>query len=198
MVPQLWQVPEDAAYLQSVALRRSQAPEFYDFIQNVIELFNGQRLKKDQFAVLIFTAESTWSRIQAPSHTTHLVDKTYSYFPRYNLKNYLVARPDKGHHCEKILLDQEYQLWNGYKEDHRTGPKCIILYSWLLPCSDCTSEILTYHTDIRPTVKLIVVFTSGCYLDESENVKNITRMQGAGIVVYKVSYSRRLPPAEAF
>ena len=34
-VPQ-WQVPEYTAYLQGVALRRSQAPEFYDFIQNVI------------------------------------------------------------------------------------------------------------------------------------------------------------------
>ena len=62
VVPQM-QVPEGAAYLQGVALRRSQAPEFYDFIQNVINLFNGQRLRGDQFAVLIFTAESELSRM---------------------------------------------------------------------------------------------------------------------------------------
>ena len=131
---------------------------------------------------------------QAPGHTTQLVDKMYSYFPRHNLKNYLVARPDKGHHCEKIFLNQEDQLWDAYTEDHPTGPKCIILYSWLLPCSECTSEILTYHTYIHPAVKLIVVFTSGCYLDESENLKNIARMQESGIDVHKVSYSRCLPP----
>ena len=116
-------VPQAAAYLQGVALRKSQAPEFYDFIQNVIHLFNGQRLKEDQFAVLIFTAESTLSRMgeikfQAPGHTTYLVDNTYPYFPRHNLKNYLVARPDGGgrHHCEKILLDHEDQLWNAYRQ----------------------------------------------------------------------------------
>lgn len=62
VVPQM-QVPEGAAYLQGVALRRSQAPEFYNFIQNVINLFNGQRLRGDQFAVLIFTAESELSRM---------------------------------------------------------------------------------------------------------------------------------------
>ena len=43
------QVPEDAGQLQSVALQRSQAPELYDFIQKVINLFNGQRLKGDQY-----------------------------------------------------------------------------------------------------------------------------------------------------
>ena len=70
--------------------------------------------------------------------------------------------------------------------------------SWLLPCSDCTSKVLTYHIRTRPAVKLIVVFTSGCYQDESENLNNIAQMQEAGIDVHKVSYSRRLPPAEAF
>ena len=196
-------VPQAAAYLQGVALRKYQAPEFYDFIQNVIDLFNGQRLKEDQFAVLIFTAESTLSRMgeikfQAPGHTTYLVDNTYPYFPHHNLKNYLVARPDGDgrHHCEKILLDHEDQLWDAYTEDHPTGPKCIILYSWLLPCSECTSEILTYHTRTRPAVKLIVVFTSGWRRQSnSVNLNNIARMQDADIDVHQVSYSRTLPPA---
>ena len=204
VVPQLhqWQVPEDTVYPQGLAVQsRYRVPGFSEFIQTVIDLFNGQRLEGDQFAVLIFTAESKLSRMgktqfRAPGHTTHLVDKTYSYFPRHNLKNYLVARPDGDgrHHCEKILLDHEDQLWNAYRKDHPTGPKCIILYSWLLPCSECTSKILTYHAHICPAVKLIVVFTSGCYRDESENRHNIARMQEAGIDVHKVSYSRRLPP----
>ena len=196
-----WQVPEDTVSPQGLAPQsRYRVPGFSEFIQNVIELFNGQRVERDQFAVLIFTAESKLSRMgktqfRASWHTTCLVDKTYSYFPHHNLKNYLVARPDKGQHCEEILLNQEYQLWNAYEDHHRTGPKCIILYSWLLPCSDCTTEILTYHTDVRPAVKLIVVFTSEWpYLSKIENQNNITRIQEADIDVHKVSYRRRLPP----
>ena len=163
-----------------------------------VYLLGAKRLKEDQFAVLIFTAESTSMgeiEFQAPGHTTHLVDNTYPYFPRHNLKNYLVVRPGMGHHCEKILLDHEDQLWNAYT-DHPTGPKCIILYSWLLPCSECTSKILTYHTHTRPAVKLIVVFTSGWRRQSnSVNLNNIARMQEAGIDVHQVSYSRHLPPA---
>ena len=201
VVPQ-WQVPEGRLYPESAALQRSRTPGFSKFIRNVIELFNGQRLEGHQFAVLIFTAEHKLSRMgrirfQAPQHATGYVNKKYPYFPRGDLKNYLVARPNNGRHCEEILLDQEYRLWDAYEEDHPTGPRCIILYSWLLPCSDCTRKIITYHTHTRPAVELIVVFTSACYQDESENLNNITQMQEAGIDVHKVSYFH-LPPAEAF
>ena len=127
-----WQVPEGRLYPESVALQRSRTPGFSKFIRNVIELFNGQRLEGDQFAVLIFTAEHKLSRMgriqfQAPQHATDYVNKNYSYFPRGDLTNYLVARPDNGRHCEEIILDQEYRLWNAYKDHHPTGPRCIIL-----------------------------------------------------------------------
>ena len=201
VVPQ-WQVPKGRLYPESAVLQssRSRVPGFSEFIRNVIDLFNGQRQEGDQFAVLIFTAEHKLSRMgniqfRAPQHATDYVNKNYSYFPRGDLTNYLVARPDNGRHCEEIMLDQEYRLWNAYKDHHSTGPGCIILYSWLLPCSDCTSEIIAYHTHTRPAVKLIVVFTSACYQDESQNLNNITRMQEAGIKIHKVSYSRDLPPA---
>ena len=48
-------------------------------------------------------------------------------------KNYLVARPDKGQHCENILLDQEYQLWNAYERDIILAQN---VYSWLLRLAD--------------------------------------------------------------
>ena len=205
VVPQ-WQVPKGRLYPESAVFQssRSRVPGFSEFIRNVIDLFNGQRQEGDQFAVLIFTAEHKLSRMgniqfRAPQHATDYVNKNYSYFPRGDLTNYLVARPDNGRHCEEIMLDQEYRLWNAYKDHHSTGPRCIILYSWLLPCSDCTREIIAYHTHTRPAVKLIVVFTAKWhYLDESENDNNITRMQEAGIDVHRVSYPYQLPPAEAF
>lgn len=46
VVPQ-WKVPEGTLYPKSVALQRSRAPGFSEFIRNVIELFNGQRLEGD-------------------------------------------------------------------------------------------------------------------------------------------------------
>ena len=47
VVPQMyqWQIPEDTAYPQGLALQsRHRVPGFSEFIQNVIELFSGQRL----------------------------------------------------------------------------------------------------------------------------------------------------------
>ena len=180
---------------------------FDEFIINeVISVFHRQRQERDQFAVLIFTEESKLNRMGKTQFqpcdphawcNTPLVNNKYSYFPRHNLKNYLVARPDKGHHCEKILLDQEYQLWNAYTEDHPRGPRCILLYSWLLPCSECTSKILTYHSNISaPRPKMVVAYTVWwCEVTEAENQRNIERMQQAGIIIKKIKCPHRLPSA---
>ena len=177
---------------------------FDEFIINkIISVFHRQRQERDQFAVLIFTEESKLNRMgkmqfqPCDTHNIPLVNNNYPYFPRSNLKNYLVARPDRGHHSEKILLDQEYQLWSAYTEDHPTGPKCIILYSWLLPCSKCTTEILHYYSNIlTPRPKMVVAYTVWwCEVNEAENQTNIKRMRQAEIVVKKIEYPHRLPSA---
>ena len=50
---------EDTVYPQSLALQRSRAPGFSEFIR----CYNGQRLEGDQFAILFFPAESKLSRM---------------------------------------------------------------------------------------------------------------------------------------
>ena len=163
--------------------------QFNEFIKNVISLFRGQRLQGDQFAVLIFTAESRLNRMGElqfqPSYP--LVNNRYPYFPRDNLGNYIVARPDGGHHCEAIIFHQRRLLQDIYRN---VNPRCIILYSWILPCTGCTNEILRYYRNISPPrPKMIVIFTvhwDG--LTDEENERNIDWMRQAEIIVERVPY----------
>ena len=175
-------------------------------INKVISVFHRQRQERDQFAVLIFTEESELSRMRKTQFqpcdprawcNTPLVNNTYPYFPRSNLGNYLVARPDEGRHCEKIFFRQIHLLQNAYRGVYPRGPNCIILYSWLLPCSDCTSEILRYYLNILPPrPKMVVAYTiCWCEVIEAVNQRNIEQMEQAGIIVRNIKYPHRLPPA---
>ena len=170
--------------------------EFYEFMKRVIRLFHGQRLQGGQFAVLIFTAESRLNRMGGmqfqPSEP--LVNNRYSYFPRNNLGNYIVARPDGGRHCEMIIFHQRHLLQGVYRN---VNARCIILYSWIFPCTGCTNEILRYYRNILPPrPKMIVVYTvQWDELADEENQRNIYRMRQAEIIVVRVQYFPGLPPA---
>ena len=179
---------------------------FDKFINKVIGVFHRQRQERDQFAVLIFTEESNLSRMGKTKFqpcdprawcNTPLVNNAYPYFPRGNLGNYLVARPDGGRHCERIIFRQIRLLQNAYRRVHPGGPRCILLYSWLLPCSGCTSEILRYYSNISaPRPEMVVAYTvRWCEVTEAENQRNIKQMQQAGIIVKKIKYPNRLPSA---
>ena len=175
-------------------------------INKVIKVFHRQRQERDQFAVLIFTEESNLSRMGETKFqpcdprawcNTPLVNNAYPYFPRGNLGNYLVARPDRGRHCERIIFCQIRLLQNAYRRVHPGGPNCIILYSWLLPCSGCTNEILCYYSNISaPRPKMVVAYTvRWCEVTEAENQRNIERMEQAEIIVKNIKHPRRLPSA---
>ena len=170
--------------------------EFREFMKKVISLFHGQRLQGDQFAVLLFTTESRLNRMGEMQFQPRdpLVNNRYPYFPRDNLGNYIVARPDEGDHCEKIIFHQRRLLHNAYRN---VNPKCIILYSWILPCTGCTNEILRYYRNISPPrPKMIVIFTVHWdELTDEENERNIDRMRQAEIIVERVRYFPGLPPA---
>ena len=163
--------------------------EFREFMKKVISLFHRQRLQGDQFAVLLFTTENRLNRMGEmqfqPSYP--LVNNRYPYFPRDNLGNYIVARPDEGDHCEKIIFHQRHLLQDIYRN---VNPKCIILYSWILPCTGCTNEILRYYRKIStPRPKMIVIFTVHWdELPDEENKRNIDQMRQAEIIVERVPY----------
>ena len=194
-------VPEYAEGVQRVHRVHPQAGqaiprEFNEFIKKVIRLFHGQRLQGDQFAVLIFTAENRLNRMGEMQFQPRdpLVNKRYPYFPRINLGNYIVARPDEGRHSEMIIFYQSHLLQDIYRN---VNPRCIILYSWIFPCTGCTNEILRYYRNILPPrPEMIVVYTvQWDELADEENERNIFRMRQAEIIVERVRYFPGLPPA---
>ena len=193
-----------------VTIYRYFSPDAYAFdkfiIKKVISVFHWQRQERDQFAVIIFTEENNLSKMKDTRFkpcdprvwcNTPLVNNNFPYFPCGDLGNYLVARPDEGRHCEKIIFHQIHLLQNAYRRVHPGGPRCIILYSWLLPCSGCTREILDYYSNISaPRPKMVVAYTVWwCEVADAENQRNIEQMQQAGIIVKKIKYPHRLPPA---
>lgn len=192
--------------------------EFDQFIvHKVISVFHRQRQEGYQFAVLLITAESnllmnTVGDIEFhpcdPQHGTPLVNNKYPDFPPLDDRvNYIVARPHKSQHCETIILNHAHDLWRDYwwiasrsDEIQSRDKRCIILYSWFLPCSSCTNEILNYYSVYKRIFKnstppMIVVFTAKWHkVKKSNNRKNIKRMKQAGIIVKQVKYPH-LPPA---
>ena len=200
----------DYLFQTVVTIYRYLSPDAYAFdkfiIEKVISVFHWQRQERDQFAVLIFTEENNLSKMEYTRFkpcdpcawcNTPLVNNNYPYFPRGDLGNYLVARPDEGRHCEKIIFHQIHLLQDAYRRVHPRGPRCIILYSWLLPCSGCTREILRYYSNISaPRPKMVVAYTVlWCEVADTENQRNIEQMQQARIIVKKITYPHRLPPA---
>lgn len=175
-------------------------------IKKVISVFHRQCKEKYQFAVLLFTEENNLSKMNCTQFkpcdpraqcNTPLVNNNFPCFPRGDLGNYLVARPDEGRHCEKIIFRQIHLLQKAYRRVHPRGPRCIILYSWLLPCSGCTREILRYYSNISaPRPKMVVAYTVlWREVADTENQRNIEQMQQAEIIVKKIAYPRRLLPA---
>ena len=189
-------VPEGVQQVHQAQAGQAIPREFYEFMRKVIRLFHGQRLGGDQFAVLIFTAESRLNRMGGMQFqpSDPLVNNMYSYFPRNNLGNYIVARPDEGRHCEKIIFYQKHLLQDVCRN---VNPRCIILYSWILPCTGCTNEILCYYSNISPPrPKMIVIYTvQWDELTDEENQRNIYQMRQAEIIVERVKYFPGLPPA---
>ena len=200
----------DGLFQTVVTIYRYSSLDAYAFdkfiIEKVISVFHWQRQERDQFAVLIFTEESNLSKMEYTRFkpcdprarcNTPLVNNNYPCFPRGDLGNYLVARPDEGRHCEKIIFCQIHLLQKAYRRVHPRGPRCIILYSWLLPCSGCTREILRYYSNISaPRPKMVVAYTVlWREVADTENQRNIEQMQQAEIIVKKIAYPRRLLPA---
>ena len=107
-----------------------------------------------------------------------------------DLGNYMVARPDEwGNHAEVILLQRFNNLLQSFGEE----PSIILIFSWLMPCVECTKAIIAFKTwNIRH--QIIVVFRSNYLLySEKVNEDNRERLVKADIEVYHITYSYDLP-----
>ena len=182
----------------------------------MIEKLNWQRndLDRDQFAALILSDKDLYnindvclgkgirntryvcSCIHAQSHTTEttsnqLVNPSERFHPdTSNLVNYMVAHPfERGKHAEVILLERFNDLLRNFGEE----PSLILIFSWLMPCVECTKAIVTFK---RRNVnhRVIVVFRSNYPLySEEVNEENRKKLIKGDIEVYHVTYKSNLP-----
>lgn len=134
-------------------------------VDTVIEKFKEQR-QCSQFAVLILLTKDESQNI----HNTpffpdkpEMTNREEVFMPEvHEFGNYIVARPNKLSdiniiHSEITLLKHLDDLWTGFKHIHDEEPAVLLLFSWIIPCTDCTHHIIC-HANERKPVKTIVVY----------------------------------------
>ena len=141
-----------------------------------------QQATKTQFAVLILS-----SKPQTEFET---------FRPDVNSKkpcmpdndNYLVARPHNGKHAEIIMLEKVDALWSAYVGKHGEQPVGVFLYSWLMPCTNCTNMILDKLAERRAEVT--VAYTGKNFeetKDTQENNRNLLKQRHITVYRYKLT-----------
>ena len=185
--------------------------QFHSFIEDtIIPGFEAQRqhVQGCQFAVILLFGEGDLNHVALHplgDNEQPLVNNTNPYSPnRGRYGNYVVARPHQyaeDHHIthsEIILLQELPHLWEAFEANHGTTPVYVLLYTWLMPCPDCTEHILqTFLQQSRyKNTSMIIAYTADWEMvSEAGNDESRHRLWEAGIIVERVEYSRKLPPA---
>ena len=167
------------------------------FIKRVIAAFEEQRVKS-QFATLILCSkedyQSSFKSVRFSSNDLDkpILDYRKELMPQqYDMYKYLCARPSGKVHAESILLKQLDNLLSGYQSKKYELPSCIVLYSWITPCSDCTELIIdklcTPPYDDIPTV---VAYTTNTHAKGDNVEKARQRLRDSGFTVQQVPYPK--------
>ena len=128
-----------------------------------------------------------------------IVNPRQSHYPGYvcrHLGNYIVARPDrfrnkkKIRHAERFLLDKQGILISNYTR-HHGKPQLIVLYSWLMPCSDCTTRIIRAF---KNRTNVILAYTSNYHTKTCTMKRDKKKLEEANITLIRVKYNDPLPP----
>ena len=181
---------------------------FHDFIiRRIIPNFCGQRKTcYYQFAVVVLLSESDLVNIKQmsffPSDLSGkpILDKTVPLMPRdpANYRNYLVARTSNKYHSEEKLFGQCSELTetpfnrlcSAYVDCNHSYPRCILIYSWNFPCSQCT-DLIVRSLGEKPYsgVSVVVAHTAIWKLD-NDHEKNRKRLESKNITVKCVPYPK--------
>ena len=187
---------------------------FHHFITtSIIPSFNKQRSSGYQFAVLLLLSEKDLVNLTqmtfSPCNSLGqpFLNRDYSTMPQYVSRygNYIVARPrDNSCHSEEEIfgkyssIDSPFDnLWNTYFERNHSFPKCILLYTWNLPCSRCT-DVIIRSLEERQYHRTSVIVAHTIYWRseiELEHSRNRDKLINGNISVEQVKYSPFLSPA---
>ena len=168
----------------------------------IIPSFKKQCLRGNQFAVVVLLSENDLRNILGttfvPSNDRRpLLDNDYGSMPQKATQygNYIVARPiSSSCHSEEEIFGKYSlnipfsQLWSAYVKHNGSPPKCVLLYSWYLPCSRCTDVIIrSLNEDTYSCTSVIVAHTT-YWQRESEDGhrKNTEKLKKENITVVQV------------
>ena len=160
------------------------------FVDDAVRTFKDQRVRGYQFAVLVLSPEYQVTLRNIPAYDT--TDNTSPTHPfNSTLRDYIVARPIKRkQHAEELLLERFDELLA------RNASSCrsIVLYTWFVPCEDCTRKII--HVLGQLTYRVTVVYSSKMRnMIEEEERRNMSNLEAAGITVIKRRYTGYLQQA---
>ena len=188
---------------------------FDNFITDtVVPSFKKQRSTgRYQFAVVILLSENDFDDISdmgfEPSNILGepLLNNTYPSMPRNaaNYGNYIAARPDSvSCHSEEEIFGKYSsinspfrELWTAYMSHNGSTPKCVLLYTWQLPCTRCTDVIIrSLNDDMYRCTSVIVAHTIYWRSEsEEEHRENKEKLKKENIAVVQVPYPEYLSPA---
>ena len=177
-------------------------------MRTVIKKFKGQRRESEyQFAVLFFIQQEIKTMEDIHVDNNYQFQNDYrngdplcnydaTFWPEpEKFYNYMVSRHNYPKHAEEIILDQFPQLWHKYLVTKGgKKPSFIILYSWLMLCSKCTSKLVALMQDDYKPTRFVVVYTRPAWDGESKDIAEGSRnkLLSAGIGVYRVKYDQYL------
>ena len=157
-----------------------------------------------QFAVIILLAKKETKSPQTFQFkpVSLSTDSSKPFVPtKSELNNYMAARPEQdllkrvaeyckmktSQHAEKIVLSEFEDLLLAYSRENKEALGGIVLYTWSMPCTECTTQII--DTLAGRKLKVTLAYTLRCQR-ESEKVQesNRERLRGAGVTIEYVPY----------
>ena len=174
------------------------ATEYHALTQQIVDLFENQREKNYQFAVLILLSEESTEDVKflikfgggvtRPDKFTNSAQPTYP--PEEQFCNFIAARPHGRYHAEEQLIEQFDHLLESYQSTRLPACQKVVLFTWLLPCEDCTKSIIKKLCGRGLEVILIYITTQ---TKDPTNEEQIAQMlEEKGITVIKEQCRRTL------
>lgn len=191
--------PGTPASLRSEAEKAAPSRKALDkFIQNsVISRFRSHReVPQAQFAVLVFSpmefSNISQTNIRAAQEEGSArwvyTSSTAVCFPAIqSFTNFVVARKYGPRHSEELIFDYG-DLEDLCRKCVQQPIKTLLLYSWLMPCSKCTSRIISEKNKLNGGRRMVVVYTAD-WVEERNNERNRECLRCNGVFVRRVKYN---------
>ena len=175
---------------------------FKTFITKVVIPSTEDQRNKWQFATLmLLTAKETKKFCYEPSQNggQPKLYENETFSPKSGeFNNYIIARPQNGEnntkHAEEVILENFVELLGAYKNQNSNQiPASIILYSWIMPCKDCTDAII--EKLLSHGIPITIVYTISWEKESKEiQAKSRKSLKKKGVSVVYVKCPYRLQP----